>query len=449
MSKRRTQINFDPGIRKGVRTKTLQAVSQRIGPPGPPQTFTYNNQVAGVHDPSGPVKVPIVGGWRRPAPYRVFAARAEHNSFSYNYMLSASTWSSQGTTDTAGAFGPPSWVTFWGTKLSGGLRVPDVGTSLLNQAISEAKNKLQNQDLNLLTSLAELRETVSFIMSLLRAQDQLLRKFIYAVRDQINDDPADFVDVMAQIYKNRDTRRKAADVWYGWKNSGKKHYSSNSYWHDRYTDARSKLDALTSLWLTTQFGLYPLVSDIQAAAVALKEKLAKPGAHVSVLRSITSEGSVPPNPGSYAIWKASGYLKYGAECQLNYRVNDVQLGFIAALGLLNPLGVFWEVTPYSFVVDWLIPVGSWLASLTADVGLVFESGFTNVKSFSNITYTTCKQNGVGKLPSVTVQNVCQKRDSLVTTPLPGLYISYKSPFSTSHLISATALVDMFARRVRV
>lgn len=332
--------------------------------------------------------------------------------------------------------------------MSGGLRVPDVGTSLLNQAIAEAKNKLQNQDLNLLTSLAELRQTVSFIMSLLRAQDQLLRKFLYAVRDLKNEEPVDFVELMTQIYKNRDTRRKATDVWYGWKNSSKKNYSSDSYWHDRYTDARSKLDALTSLWLSTQFGLFPLVSDIQAAAAALKKQLDKPGAHISVLRSITSEGSLPPNPGSYITWKASGFLKYGAECQLNYRVNDAQIGFIAALGLLNPLGVFWEVTPYSFVIDWLIPVGSWLASLTADVGLVFESGFTNVKSFSDITYTTCKHVGMGKLPSVRVQNVCQKRDSLVTTPLPGLYISYKSPFSTSHLISAAALIDMFAHKGR-
>lgn len=449
MSKKRSQIHFDPGVRKGTRTGTYGASSARIDPPGPTQPFTYNNQVNGVHDPSATVKVPMIGGWRRPAPYRVFAARVDRYSFNYGYTLSSSIWRSTGTTDTAGGFGPPSWVTFYGTKLSGGLRVPDVSNSLLNQAIAEAKNKLQNQDLNVLTSLAELKETVSLIMSLLRAQDQLLRRFIHAVRDLKNDDPVDFVDLMANVWKSRETKRRAESVWSSWKSHPKWGRNPGSYWHDRYTDARGKLDAVTSLWLSTQFGLLPLVADIQAAAAAFQEKLKRNGSHVTVLRSITSEGTLPPNPGGYAVWGPSGYLKYGAECQLSYRINDASIGFIGALGLLNPLGVFWEVTPYSFVVDWLIPVGSWLASLTADVGLVFESGFTNIKSFSDITYTTCKQNGSGNLPKVRIQNVCQKRDSLVTTPLPGLYISYKSPFSTSHLVSATALIDMFARRSRV
>jgi hypothetical protein len=46
------------------------------------------------------------------------------------------------------------------------------------------------------------------------------------------------------------------------------------------------------------------------------------------------------------------------------------------LGLLNPLSFAWEITPWSFVVDWLIPIGPVLSALTAPVGLNFISGST-------------------------------------------------------------------------
>lgn len=203
------------------------------------------------------------------------------------------------------------------------------------------------------------------------------------------------------------------------------------------------LDSIWSLWLAYSFGMLPLISDIKAAANAAKEKLAKPGAHISVLRSITVAGDKYPRPPGYTTWDASSAPTLGAECQLNYRVNDAHLSLIASLGLLNPMALAWELTPYSFVVDWFVPVGAWLASLTADVGLTFASGYTNIKMFQDCTYTVCKHDGKGALPRVRVQNVCQFRSSLVTTPFPGLYISYKSPFSTSHLVSLTALVGLF------
>jgi hypothetical protein len=34
-----------------------------------------------------------------------------------------------------------------------------------------------------------------------------------------------------------------------------------------------------------------------------------------------------------------------------------------ALGLLDPLTVVWEIIPYSFVVDWFLPIGSYLENL--------------------------------------------------------------------------------------
>lgn len=53
---------------------------------------------------------------------------------------------------------------------------------------------------------------------------------------------------------------------------------------------------------------------------------------------------------------------------------------IQQLGLDDPLGLIWELTPYSFVVDWFLPVGQWLSSFRSIKGLTFQGGYTYVKS---------------------------------------------------------------------
>lgn len=49
-----------------------------------------------------------------------------------------------------------------------------------------------------------------------------------------------------------------------------------------------------------------------------------------------------------------------------------------ALGLDNPLGTAWELTPFSFVVDWMFPIGDWLAALNS---LKYYSGYLTTLSW--------------------------------------------------------------------
>jgi hypothetical protein len=44
------------------------------------------------------------------------------------------------------------------------------------------------------------------------------------------------------------------------------------------------------------------------------------------------------------------------------------------LGLLNPASLLWELVPFSFVVDWVCPIGPVLQALTAPAGLKFVDG---------------------------------------------------------------------------
>ena len=54
----------------------------------------------------------------------------------------------------------------------------------------------------------------------------------------------------------------------------------------------------------------------------------------------------------------------------------------------NPLLTAWELVPYSFVVDWFIPIGDFLSQFSASHGLQYVSGtsVTYIKYSANRSY---------------------------------------------------------------
>jgi len=67
------------------------------------------------------------------------------------------------------------------------------------------------------------------------------------------------------------------------------------------------------------------------------------------------------------------------------------MSLINAFGLDNPLAIAWEVVPFSFVVDWFLPINRYLKNISALNGLelihatVFKR---SVSSYSLRTYQT-------------------------------------------------------------
>jgi hypothetical protein len=54
------------------------------------------------------------------------------------------------------------------------------------------------------------------------------------------------------------------------------------------------------------------------------------------------------------------------------------------MGLENPLAVAWEVVPFSFVLDWWIPVGNILQAYSDARGLSFGSGYTSHRTSASV-----------------------------------------------------------------
>lgn len=130
---------------------------------------------------------------------------------------------------------------------------------------------------------------------------------------------------------------------------------------------------------------------------------------------------------------------------------DLVLREPAALGLTNPLVPLWEVLPWSFVVDWFLPVGNYLEQLTAAHGWNFYDGCLSVKgevsyvmdyNKTKITYyaplggidiirkASCRGNG---------KSMHFTRTLLTGFPVPKLP-RFKNPLSTGHLQNALALL---------
>lgn len=206
---------------------------------------------------------------------------------------------------------------------------------------------------------------------------------------------------------------------------------------------------LSQHWLEYIYGWRPLIQDIYDLYQTLKNGLNIKPQLLSVRRKIsTSIDQTIDDPSGtfthrYARTSATFYGK------MWYRISSEDITIFNRLGLINPAEVAWEVIPFSFVVDWLIPVSSYLEALSARVGLTFVDGYYGCKietisqlsepqtpgfGFESMGGSSCKSE---RLTSG------YQRTKMSSLPWPDVW--FKSPFSTIHVANAIALLATLRR----
>lgn len=211
----------------------------------------------------------------------------------------------------------------------------------------------------------------------------------------------------------------------------------------RYLGLRGKPKGKTAAekWLSVQYGWLPLMSDIYDTSKLLKNGFAKSGQLISVVRNISEDAHIAPPYGKFTGGHFRASAKYTAK--MWYRLSDSWLNQANQMGLVNPLEVAWALVPFSFVVDWLLPVGNYLEALTSRCGITFVDGYYGVRIEANHVKDTLK----GVIGAYTIEkSSCRvdhqafsyKRSRMTSLPFPGLYV--KNPFSTLHLANAIALL---------
>lgn len=224
-------------------------------------------------------------------------------------------------------------------------------------------------------------------------------------------------------------------------------------------NSRSKRD-LGRNWLEYQYAWRPLIMDVSAAYDIVQNGLSNRLTFRSE-RAARSTKSV--NVTMYMdqivdanYFRSVSYAK-PIEVQLESRtilyteMSRAYLDKLGTLGLLNPLEVAWELVPWSFVIDWFVPVGTFLSALSVPVSQQFVSG-TRVRSikasFDGPNNEGTFEEGLRAYPRV-VPHLQWKlfeysRAALTSFPTPKLY--WGPNLSTNKVVSAVALIRQVGRR---
>lgn len=210
---------------------------------------------------------------------------------------------------------------------------------------------------------------------------------------------------------------------------------------------------IAQTWLSLQYGWKPLLSDLyelvnnthkRESSYHVFRCSSKQGPRVDASKTSNYLYNFPPG----AAAKNCGLTTNLAIAKYMIRARpDMTFAEPAALGFTNPLGVLWEVTPWSFVVDWFLPIGDYLDQLTADHGWYFIDGcystlqkatssgqcnFSRSYTSSGWTYT----DALGFYGNTDFARF--SRQTLSSFPSPKLP-RFKNPFSTDHVWNAMAL----------
>jgi hypothetical protein len=218
--------------------------------------------------------------------------------------------------------------------------------------------------------------------------------------------------------------------------------------NDRLSRGRvARLDSkdLSGRWLEMQYAFLPTVSQAFEAAKAF-ESLTGP----RLLRFSARLGR------SKAVDESTSPTVYQTTMRCTYSKSITvhllePLGLGRSLGLVNPLEIAWELVPYSFVVDWFLPIGSYISAwgvipalngkyLTTELGSKKRGSTRAVGSPPNAAYALYV---AGKRRERMFRFV---RDASTSIPIPRPQFNGGLPvLSPRRLLSAVSLIHQRLR----
>lgn len=201
-------------------------------------------------------------------------------------------------------------------------------------------------------------------------------------------------------------------------------------------------------WLEMQYGWKPLLSDVYEA---IDGSFRPESIYISSSATETESFSYNSDKDNATFIEAGCNFKTRVNICAKVTVADRPVSDMGQLGLLNPALLAWELLPYSFVVDWFIPIGGYLEAQTATAGLVVSDGsVTTTRSYDMRVQRVLGRNYPSDYtsfsPSTNMVHVRSKTRTLGTPggpPLP----KFKNPVSITHGLNAIALLaEAFRKR---
>lgn len=211
------------------------------------------------------------------------------------------------------------------------------------------------------------------------------------------------------------------------------------------TRREKALSKIPNFWLEMQYGWVPLMSDVHQALQAVDYYQTNGLYHFSKRRRVkdvtdTVNGTLNASTEGYKfLWSAP--VIQSCIYRVDYQVDTSALPILSSLGLANPVDLLWERLPFSFVVDWFLPVGNWFNTFDATLGKHFIAGSrTRTWSYQSDVNTT---NVFGRSMKVVeggrTRSFSMDRDVLHSFPSPAAP-RFKNPCSPTHVANALSLL---------
>jgi hypothetical protein len=218
----------------------------------------------------------------------------------------------------------------------------------------------------------------------------------------------------------------------------------------------------TDHWLKYRYELTPTMLDIYGAAQAIED--ADNGSYARyrvTTRASTSKtcriqndyvwNNAGTEAGVYIPVKGGDLFRRKTSVKIRYdaTLNNVPYRSLASCGVTNPLTTLWEITPWSFVVDWFVGVGSFLEGVNALAGYTWQGGtqtsYTewdyDLKMYGS-TYGTRSASG-----GCSVKANGSKFDRAVLGPPSSTFTFGKGLLDLTHMADALSLLPGVGKRV--
>lgn len=209
---------------------------------------------------------------------------------------------------------------------------------------------------------------------------------------------------------------------------------------------RGKLNRATKLekrtaedtFLEYQFGWMPFFSDIKGGLEALNATFEKGKTlkrRSSNVQQTKAERELQRSQIGLSPRGESGF-RANTTISISGQVQNSELAALNSLGFVNAAQGMWNITPYSFVVDYFVGVNDWLGALTGKAGL------TNVNAVK--TTTTITKANVSGTSTVSFEIITIYRSVIWATPtFPGLKLA---GFTGEKMANITALLVQSEKR---
>jgi hypothetical protein len=218
----------------------------------------------------------------------------------------------------------------------------------------------------------------------------------------------------------------------------------------RAAPRRPRGDNITKEWLALQYGWKPLLSDVYGAAHELSNRKNSDFRVTATGRARTRKELFAKEPygGNSLPWTVSGSHEASVICRIDAIPKNEVLTSFSRLGVTNPLLVAWELVPFSFVFDWMIPIGDYLDSLDAMLGYGSDA-WTCTSAIGRLRMNVSGGSRAGQeyFTHYEIQsgyNGSKKVTRLVRSVSQGYQLpalpSFKNPASASHMANGLSLL---------